>query len=130
MGLLPIPISSILQPPVLIAWLADNDIPYALREMTSAFDAWRFAEINEALYTLSVVVLVTLVLVTVVLFTVSVVIVVVFLMAVVIIVLFLLTSVWKMMCSTMSTDEQSKRRALITCNSSPPNYTLTNQMVG
>ena len=93
MGLLAIRISSIFQPPVLVAWLAGvDDIPDALREMTSAVDAWRFAEISQALYTLSVVILVTLVLVNVVLFMVSVIMVVGFLRVVVIIVFCLITS--------------------------------------
>ena len=98
--------------------------------MTSAFFAWRFFKISWELSIVSVVVLFLVVLVIVVLFIVSVVIVVGFLIVVVIIVFFLITSIWKMMWSTMSTDEQSKRRALITFNSSPTNYTLTNQMVG
>ena len=79
---------------------------------------------------LSVVVLVSIVLVTVVLFIVSVVIVVGFLIVVVIIVFFLIAFIWKMMWSTMSTDEQSKRRALITFGRTPTSYTLSKQMVG
>ena len=69
-------------------------------------------------------------LVTVVLLIVSVAIVVGFLIVVVIVVVFLIAFIWKMMWSTMSTDEQSKRRALITFGRTPTSYTLSKQMVG
>ena len=111
--------------------------------MTSAFDAWRFAEINKALYTLSVVVLVTLVLVTVVLFIVSVVIVVGFLIVVVIIVFFIIACfsmrhalisvacciighIWIWKRRTQSLDNQVKRLAIGLVHMTLPTYRMEN----
>ena len=98
--------------------------------MISAFFAWRFFKISWELSIVSVVVLFLVVLVIFVLFIVSVVIVVGFLIVVVIIVFFLIAFIWKRMWSTMSTDEQSKRRALITVGTRPTIYRLSKRMVG
>ncbi len=144
MALLPILISSILQTPILIAWLADSEQPQALREMLSAFFAWRFFKISWELSIVRVVVLFLVVLVIVVRFIVNVVIVVGILIVVVIILVFFLIACFSMrhalisvVCCiighnwiskrrTHSLHNQAKRRAFALVDRTLPSYMLAN----